>query len=222
MGRVLVVAAHPDDEILGMGATMAAHVDAGDQVSVLWVTDGSSTQYPGRPDLLARKYEEADAALAELGVAPAIRGALPDMSLNTVSHVRCNRVVESAVEQARAEVVYCVHPDVNLDHRAVHESVSVATRPRPGAHVRRVLSYAATSSAEWTPPFRDTFSPTWFVDVTDTLDAKLRAFDRHRTEHRPWPHPRSARAVTARAESWGSAVGVAAAEPFVLVREIRT
>ncbi|MBP2471915.1 LmbE family N-acetylglucosaminyl deacetylase [Crossiella equi] len=218
--RVLVVAAHPDDEVLGMGGTIARHVRRGDEVTVLWVTDGSSTQYPGRPDLLARKYREAEQALAELGGCASIRGELPDMRLDALPHVEVNQVVEQAVTGTGAQVVYCVHPDVNRDHRAVFESVAVATRPRPGTTVRRVLTYAALSSNEWTPAPHQTFVPTWFTDITEDLVAKQRAFACYRTEAREWPHPRSARAITAAAEHWGCSVGVAAAEPFLLVREI--
>lgn len=218
--RVLVVAAHPDDEILGMGGTIARHARAGDEVTVLWVTDGSSTQYTGRPEVVELKYGEAEAALRVLGARDWIRGGLPDMRLDTVPHVEVNRVVERAVEQTGAETVYCVHPDVNRDHRAVFESTAVAARPRPGSPVRRFLTYATLSGIEWTPAPETTFVPTWFVDIGDSLDAKLEAFSCYGTEKRDWPHPRSGRAIRAWAESWGAAVGTAAAEPFLLIREV--
>lgn len=217
---VLVVAAHPDDEVLGMAGTLARHAGAGDDVTVLWVTDGSSAQYPGRPDLARQKDEESEAALAVLGVRRWIRAGLPDMRLDTVAHVEVNQVVEAAVERLRPQVVYCVHPDVNRDHREAFAATAVATRPRPGSPVRAVLTYATASAAEWTPPSEATFAPTWYVDISAELELKLNAMACYRTELRPWPHPRSPEAITAAARACGAAVGVEAAEPFCLVRRI--
>ncbi|MFF5784661.1 PIG-L deacetylase family protein [Streptomyces sp. NPDC012693] len=217
--RILVVAAHPDDEVLGMGGTIAKHaLHEGAQVTVLCVTDGSSSQYPGDRTVLELKHEEARRAAKLLGVHEYLQRDLPDMRLDAVPHVEINAVVEQAVRDVEPHTVYTVHPDVNMDHRAVFRSVMVATRPRTDSPVRRVLSYAPISSVEWTPPFEATFTPTWFSDITDTLDAKVAAFECYETETRPWPHPRSSRAIRAHAAACGSGVGRDAAEPFVLVR----
>ena len=114
---------------------------------------------------------------------------LPDMRLDTLPHVDVNRVVEEQIDDFGPTVVYTVHPDVNRDHRALFDSVAVATRPVPGQTVRRVLTYAPTSSTEWTPSALNWFVPNWFVDVTDTLDRKLASFAHYRTEARDYPHP---------------------------------
>ena len=152
MSRVLVIAAHPDDEVLGMGGTIAMHaVVRQDAVRIVCVTDGSSTQYPGDAEKRAQKEEEARAAAAELGVTDYVHLDLPDMRLDTLPHVDVNRVVEEQIGDFEPTVVYTVHPDVNRDHRALFDSVAVATRPVPGQSVRRVLTYAPTSSTEWTP-----------------------------------------------------------------------
>jgi LmbE family N-acetylglucosaminyl deacetylase len=217
--RVLVVAAHPDDEVLGMGGTIARHAgEWGDDVRILCVTDGSSTQYPGDAERRGLKDEEARRAAAILGVTDYVHLDLPDMRLDTLAHVEVNGVVEEHVRDHRAEVVYCVQPDVNLDHRVLFDSVAVATRPAPGQSVRRVLTYAPTSSTEWTPAAANWFVPNWFVDVTTTLEQKLEAFAAYATERREWPHPRSERALRAHAAYFGATVGCEAAEPFVLVR----
>ena len=219
MTRVLVLAAHPDDEVLGMGGTIALHaVERGDEVRIVCVTDGSSTQYPGDHEIRARKEDEASAAAAELGVADYVHLELPDMRLDTLPHVEVNRIVEQHVDDFRPEVVYTVHPDVNRDHRALFDSVAVATRPVPGQPVRRLLTYAPTSSTEWTPAGVNWFVPNWFVDVTSTLERKLASFARYETEARPYPHPRSDRAIRAAAAFYGASCGCEAAEPFVLVR----
>ena len=219
--RVLVVAAHPDDEVLGMGGTIARHAgEWGDEVRILCVTDGSSTQYPGDAEKRALKEAEARRSAAILGVTDYVHLDLPDMRLDTLAHVEVNRVVEEHVADHRPEVVYCVQPDVNRDHRALFDSVAVATRPVPGQPVRRVLTYAPTSSTEWTPAPTNWFVPNWFVDVTSTIEAKIAAFAVYETESRPWPHPRNERALRAHAAFFGASMGCDAAEPFVLVRSI--
>ncbi|MFG1988069.1 PIG-L deacetylase family protein [Streptomyces albidoflavus] len=219
--RILVVAAHPDDDVLGMGGTVAKHaLVEGAEVSVLCVTDGSSSQYPGDRKIMELKWQEAQRAAKLLGVRDYLQKELPDMRLDSVPHVEINRVVEEAVDAIGPDTVYTIHPDVNLDHQAVFRSVMVATRPRTGGPVRRVLSYAPMSSVEWTPPFEATFRPTWFSDVSETLDAKVAAFACFETETRAWPHPRSSGSIRAHAAACGSGIGREAAEPFVLVRNI--
>jgi N-acetylglucosamine malate deacetylase 1 len=218
MTRVLVLAAHPDDEVLGMGGTIAVHVDRGDEVRVVVVTDGSTTQYPGDAEVRARKEDEAVRAAGELGVTDYLHLDLPDMRLDTLPHVEVNAVVEQHVREFAAECVYTPHPDVNRDHRALFASVAVATRPVPGQTVRRLYTYAPTSSTEWTPSGLNWFVPNWFVDVTATIERKVAAFAHYETERRDYPHPRSERAIRAAAEFYGSSCGCEHAEPFVLVR----
>ena len=158
-----------------MGGTIAVHaVERGDAVRIVCVTDGSSTQYPGDAAKRAQKEDEARRAAAELGVQDYVHLDLPDMRLDTLAHVEVNAVVEEHVRGFEPEVVYTPQPDVNHDHRALFDSVAVATRPVPGQTVRRLLTYAPTSSTEWTPAPVNWFVPNWFVDVTGTLRAEAR------------------------------------------------
>jgi len=218
MTRVLVIAAHPDDEVLGMGGSIAVHTDRGDVVRIVVVTDGSSSQYPGDDETRVRKEEEARRAAAELGVEDYVHLDLPDMRLDTLAHVDVNRVVEEHVRDSAPQVVYTAQPDVNRDHRVLFDSVAVATRPTPGQPVRRLLTYAPTSSTEWTPAPVNWFVPNWFVDITETIERKVAAFAHYETERREYPHPRSERAIRATASHHGSSCGCEYAEPFVLVR----
>ena len=219
MSRILVIAAHPDDEVLGMGGTIAMHaVVRQDAVRIVCVTDGSSTQYPGDADKKAQKEEEARAAAAELGVTDYVHLELPDMRLDTLPHVDVNRVVEDQIGDFEPTVVYTVHPDVNRDHRVLFDSVAVATRPVPGRTVLQRLTYAPTSSTEWTPAPLNWFVPNWFVEVTGTIGRKVAAFAHYETERREYPHPRSERAIRAASEFYGASCGCEHAEPFVLVR----
>lgn len=220
MTRVLVIAAHPDDEVLGMGGTIALHAGGGDQVRVVCITDGSSTQYPGDPAIRLQKEAEARRAASELGVSDYVHLDLPDMRLDTLPHVEINVVVEQQIRDFAPQVVYTVQPDVNRDHRALFDSVAVATRPTPDQVVRRVLTYAPTSSTEWTPAPVNWFVPNWLVDISGTLERKLAAFAHYETERRDYPHPRSERAIRATAEFYGASRGCEYAEPFVLVRSL--
>jgi LmbE family N-acetylglucosaminyl deacetylase len=221
MTRILVFAAHPDDEVLGMGGTIALHATVrGDAVRIVCVTDGSSAQYPGDAAKRAQKEEEARQAASELGVEDYVHLDLPDMRLDTLAHVEVNRVVEEHLSGFEPDVVYTPQPDVNHDHRALFDSVAVATRPVPGQPVRRLLTYAPTSSTEWTPAAVNWFVPNWFVDITATLERKLASFACYETELRAYPHPRSERAIRAAAELHGASCGCEYAEPFVLVRSL--
>jgi LmbE family N-acetylglucosaminyl deacetylase len=140
------------------------------------------------------------------------------MRLDTLAHVDVNKVVEEQVRDFGPVVVYTPQPDVNRDHRVLFDSVAVATRPTPGQPVRRLFTYAPTSSTEWTPAAVNWFVPNWFVDITETLERKVAAFAHYETERRDHPHPRSERAIRAAASFHGSSCGCEYAEPFVLVR----
>ena len=216
--NVLVFAAHPDDEVLGMGGTIALHADRGDAVTVVCLTDGSSAQYAGDDATREQKNEEAQAAAKVLGVAEYVHLDLPDMRLDTLAHVEVNKVIEDQLADFSPRIVYTAQPDVNRDHRVLFDSVVVATRPTPGQSARRLLTYAPTSSTEWTAAPVNWFVPNWYVDISETLERKVAAFAHYETERREYPHPRSERAIRATASHHGSSCGCEYAEPFVLVR----
>ncbi|WP_152042647.1 PIG-L deacetylase family protein [Salinigranum salinum] len=216
---VLAVGAHPDDEVLGPGGTLARHADVGDEVHVLIVTEGTTAQYDDE-SLAETKRKEARRCADTLGVAEVHFGDLPDMRLDDVPHVEVNAVVESVVDRIDPDTVYThARNEVNRDHVAVHESTLVATRPTSG--VDRVLAYETPSSTEWTGGSTPRFSPTAYVDVGDVLDRKVEAFAAYETETREFPHPRSAEALRARARTRGTEAGFGAAEAFELVVDRR-
>lgn len=218
--RILVVCAHPDDEVLGMGGTIARHALAGDRIHVLCLSEGSSAQYPDDPDRRRARTEASRTAAELLGVEELVQLDHPDERLDTVPQLELNRAVESHMARFAPEIVYCVHGDVNSDHRAVFRSTAVATRSTPAQSVRRVLAFAIPSSIEWTPTQIASFAPTWFVDVGATIERKLEAFACFDTEARPYPHPRSTEGLRAYAAFHGAAAGCELAEPFVLVRNV--
>lgn len=217
-GTVLVIGAHPDDEVLGAGGTIAKHSAAGDEVHVLIVTEGTTQQYDDE-DIVQQKKEHARQCADRLGAAAVHFGELPDMKLDDVPHVEVNAVIERTVEQIQPSVVYThSRREVNRDHVAVHDSTLVATRPDSG--VSAVVAYETPSSTDFSPKMTG-FAPDLFVDISGYLDAKLEAFGEYETERREPPHPRSADVLRAIATARGAAAGMEMAEAFDVLRMYR-
>jgi N-acetylglucosamine malate deacetylase 1 len=220
--KILVVAAHPDDETLGAGGTIARFARQGDDVSVCIVCDGVTARHSE----VDRQKECAERACEVLGVSRVIFCDLPDQRLDGLSLVDVIAPIERCVAEIRPDVVLThFEEDVNQDHGVVFNATMVATRPSPGASVQTVMCYETASSTEWAAPFTGkTFAPNLYIDITDTLDKKVEAMsvyaDTHVSELKPFPHPRSLEAVEIYARRHGVAVGAEAAEPFMLVRGV--
>lgn len=224
---VLVVAAHPDDEVLGCGGTIARHADAGDQVQVLIVAEGAtSRQLQSDRD---RATDELSALAQAAQHAGAILGAqgvelldLPDNRLDSLDRLDLIKQIEERIARHQPQVVYGHHAgDVNVDHRRLHEAVVTACRPTPGQPVRRLLSFEVASSTEWQPPgSAPPFQPNWFVNISDQWPRKREALAAYASEMRPWPHARSLEAIEHLARWRGAQVGVEAAEAFCLLRQL--
>lgn len=220
--RVLVVAAHPDDEILGCGATMARHAAQGDEVFVEIMAEGLTSRDGSAGAAELAQLRAAANAAGKLVGAKAVRlHGLPDNRLDTVPLLDVVKRIEAAIAEHAPQIVYTHHGgDLNVDHEIVSRAVMTACRPQPGAGVRTILAFEVPSSTEWRGPVADSFVPNWSVDVSDTLATKLKALEAYAGEMREWPHARSAAGVEALARWRGASVGVAAAEAFCLMRNI--
>ena len=225
-GTVLVVAAHPDDEVLGCGGTLARHAAAGDIVHVLIMAEGATARRAARCAAADRPkvqklQEAARKAAAALGTMPPSFGDLPDNRLDGIDLLDIIKVVERAVEECAPAVVYTHHGgDLNIDHQIVHRAVTTACRPLPGSPVHALYAFETPSSTEWaTAGLHDAFQPMRFVDIHPHMDAKLAALRAYELEMRPSPHPRSFEAVEALARWRGNSVGFTAAEAFMVLRE---
>lgn len=224
MEKVLVIAAHPDDEVLGMGGTIAKYTSRGDEVAILIVTDGSTSQYRDDArlqDILRAKRAETDRCAAILGVKKVFYGELPDMRLDVTPHVKINGAIENAVKEFRPSVVFTHFVgDVNIDHRKVYESTLVACRPVVGHCVKRLFLYSVPSSTEWnaqTPT--NAFLPNWYEDISgEYAEKKYKAMECYQTELRAYPHPRSIQYLRTADIAEGNRVGLLAAESFILLR----
>ena len=220
--NVLVIAAHPDDEVLGVGGTIPLIRKSGGEVTVLIVTDGSSTQYADDTKIHIHKKACMEQANEALGSTRVIQWDYPDMRLDGISHVDLNQSFEKLISEHQFDTVFVHHyGDINLDHRLIYESVLVATRPQPGQYVRNIFSYQVNSSTEWGARRQGSmFEPNYYVDITDTIETKLAAFRLYTDEIREHPHPRSEQALRDRAAVYGSEVGCNYAEAFRLILAI--
>ncbi len=218
---VLVVAAHPDDEVLGCGATLARHCAEGARVDALIMTDGIGAREPANhvSEVTLRKAA-ARRACDELGIQKLTLLAYPDNRMDEIALLDIVRDIERIVLELRPEVIYTHSAsDVNIDHRRVHDAVVSACRPLPGDCVQRLLFFETPSSTAWRPPSSlPPFAPNWFVDISDFMPQKLAALEAYAPEMRAFPHPRSMEAVTHLAAWRGSMIGVKAAEAFELGR----
>ena len=227
LNRVLVVAAHPDDEVLGCGGTIARHADLGHEVQVLIVAEGATSRQLQRDrlsvgDELSALAQSAKAAGSILGAAGVELLDLPDNRLDSIDRLDLIKHIEQRINRHQPQVVYVHHAgDVNVDHRRLHEAVVTACRPTPGHPVRRLLSFEVASSSEWQPTgSAPPFQANWFVDISAQWQRKREALLAYASEMRPWPHARSIKALEHLAHWRGAQVGVEAAEAFCLLRQM--
>lgn len=225
---ILVVAAHPDDEVLGCGGTIARHAAGGDDVHLAILGEGISSRHDRREEASATGLQalqvDARAAAAALGARGIVFGGLPDNRFDRVALLDVVKQVEDWIGTYRPAAIYTHHPgDLNVDHGVVFRAVLTATRPGAASvTVPDVYAFEVASSTEWAfqriePPFR----PSVFVDISATLDRKIAAMECYRSERRGAPHPRSPEALRAAAARWGSVAGMPAAEAFELIRSLR-
>jgi LmbE family N-acetylglucosaminyl deacetylase len=224
--NVLIVVAHPDDEVLGCGGTIALHAKRGDRVGVLYLTDGVTSRNKEDSNLLrtqiAARVRAAKIARKCLGVFETNlpRIVFPDNQMDTVPLLAIVNSIEHVLKRATPTVVYTHHAgDLNIDHQICHRAVMTACRPLPGSQIRRIYGIEVLSSTEWgSLPF----VPTRFVDISSTLSLKMDALRAYDEEMRPFPHARSYEAVEALAKLRGASVGLTAAEAFMVLRDIET
>lgn len=222
---VLVIAAHPDDEVLGCGGTLIKAAAAGAEIHLAFLADGIGARHPDpahRQAELDQRRAAARTAADILGAASIHFGDLPDNRLDSVPLLDLTQRVEALIARHRPTTLLTHHAgDLNIDHRRTHQAVMTACRPQPGHPVRTLLCFEVPSSTEWQPPGSGTpFTPNWFVDIGATLDGKLAALAAYAAEVRDWPHPRSGAGVEYLARWRGASVGCEAAEAFMLARQL--
>ena len=226
--RILVVAAHPDDEVLGCGALCAKLAMDGATVSVLILGEGATSrdQPPANSTMgeaVLQLQQQARRAAALLGAQPPLFGGFPDNRFDTVALLELIKCVEAAKAAVRPTLVLTHHAgDLNIDHVLTHRAVMTAFRPLPGEEVKELMAFEILSSTEYAAsPGFSPFVPTVFVDVAEYVDRKVEALAAYTAEMHAAPHARSEYAIRALAARRGSQAGLQNAEAFMLLRSVR-
>lgn len=223
--RVLVVAAHPDDEVLGCGGTVARKVKNGCEAYTLILGQGITSRYKKANaqkirDQIEELKKSVYAANEIIGVKEVFAHDFPDNKFDTVSLLEIVKVIENIKNKIKPDIIFTHYEkDLNIDHQITYKAVLTATRPLPNEVVKEIYSFEVLSSTEWSYP--TTFAPDVFFDIGDTIALKMKAMSEYKSELKEFPHPRSLQAIRLGAEYWGMKVGMRYAEAFKVVRILK-
>jgi LmbE family N-acetylglucosaminyl deacetylase len=233
--NILIVVAHPDDEVLGMGGTIVKHSSNGDKISILYLTTGiASRRNPGYSNKSSYNISSKDQSSLDqeikklkmdalksnkiLGITDSTFENFPDNELDSIPRLKIIKVIENQIEKTNPDIVYTNHyGDLNIDHKIVYESCLTACRP---IHKKnpKLFSFGVISSMEWNYP--GSFSPNYFVNISKYMSKKIRAMKAYRNELKKFPHPRSIENIEITGKKWGSFCGKNYAESFEIIRII--
>lgn len=230
--KILIVSAHPDDEIIGMGGTLKK-LSKDNDIKVLFLADGITARKQGgfknsneykttenqkksmKKEIEKRK-EHAKNALDVLGIKQTKFLDHPDNELDLVPFLKIVKEIEKEVMKTKCGIIFTHHHnDLNIDHRLAYEASITAARPLENSNVNSIISFEAISSSDWRQPY--SFKPNLFIDISKELSQKIMALKKYKNEIRKFPHPRSKEALEAMAIRWGSLYGYKAAEAFEIV-----
>ena len=233
--KILVIVAHPDDEVLGMGGTIKKLTKEGHNIKIVilatGITSRRSSNYSNSTDYkLDKKLEnitkkqlkelqkDAKNASKILGVTKLTMMNFPDNEMDKITNLEITKTIEKIINEFKPQIVYTHSEyDLNIDHRIIHNAVLTATRPSQKFTVKKVITFEVPSSTEWN--FSKKFIPNIFVDISKELSVKTRAMKAYQNEIRKFPHPRSIEGLEIIAKRWGTVSGFRAAEAFCLIRE---
>lgn len=213
--NVLVIAAHPDDEILGIGGTIKKLVNHGYKVITVIAAKGRKEEEHHIQQFMLK-------ANKHLGVDEVLFLELPNLLLETIPLVEITKSIESLLEKYTPAKIFTHHyGDTNRDHQILFQAVLTAARPLPGKKPVEILCFETVSSTEWSQHTNDKeFKPNYFVEITDTIADKIQSLQHYDVEMRPFPHPRSYDGVKYLARFRGMTVGVEYAEAFEIIRRV--
>lgn len=219
MKKILIVAAHADDEVLGCGGTIAKLINYGCRASTLILCDGvSSRENCNRGDQIERENQSKEANKI-IGIGRVANLGLPDNKLDTLSLLQIVKEITPYLLQSKPEMIFTHYGnDLNIDHRITYQAVLTATRPMAGESVKAIFSFEVASSTEWNYPL--SFMPDTYSVIDNEINLKLKAMEVYKDELREYPHPRSLKGIELQAQNWGMRVGVKYAEAFQTVRNL--
>ena len=215
MSKVLVIAAHPDDELLGCGGALIRHTDQGDEIQSIIMCEGESLRYEGKE---VNQHEATLNAAKIIGISKTNRFDFPDQRLDKYSLVDLIAPIEKVVNTYQPEIVYVQFGgDINRDHALTFEAASIALRPTTES-VREIYAFYTVGSTELKTPAQ--FNPNVWVNVENQIDRKIRAFSCYASEIREYPHPRSLEGIRNVAAFYGNQCCMKYAEAFMLMRKV--
>jgi len=223
--KILIVAAHPDDEVLGCFGTVARMIEEGCEAYTLILGEGKTSRSDsmdvsaGKDEmsLLNREMEEANRLI---GIKQVFTAGLPDNRFDSVDLLDVVKAVLKVKEEVLPDVIFTHYAnDLNIDHRVTYSAVLTACRPMEGETVKEIYSFEVLSSTEWNYPL--TFSPDTYFDISGTIEKKVEAMKLYASEIRDFPHPRSVDGIELNARWHGMRTGLKHAEAFKTVRVIK-
>ncbi len=227
MNRILVIAAHPDDEILGVGATIMKHVQNGSNAEAIILGEGqTSRSFLGdnlAVDLVEQLHDDTRKAGKIIGYSNIHFSRFPDNRFDRVDLLDIIKVIEQRLKEYKPDIIYTHHGgDLNIDHRRTFQAVLTATRPIGDYCVKEIYAFETLSSTEWNFSNKsNVFLPNVFQDVSEYIEQKCQAMKQYQTELCEFPHPRSIEGIQIAAKKWGSVAGVRYAEAFELIRMVQ-
>lgn len=223
----LVIAAHPDDEVLGCGGTIARLVSEQKEVHVLILGEGITSRQTGieasaneKIDMLRKNSRQAGVIL---GVSNIHFEFFPDNKFDSIPLLEIVKVIEAYIEKISPHTVFTHHgADLNIDHSVTSRAVLTATRPMSGCPVKRLYAFETLSATEWSfGQIGESFTPNCFINIQNHINQKIEAMDAYGGEIRNFPHPRSTKAIKTLANLRGSMAGMKFAEAFSIVRTLK-
>ena len=226
MDKIMVVAAHPDDEVLGAGGVIKKYSNSGKEIIAVILGEGQTSRYNKRKDVpsnvIGELHNNTFLSADVLGYKKIYFADFPDNRFDDVNLLDIVKFIEKIKEEFKPDIIYTHHGgDLNIDHKLTFQAVVTATRPITGVHiVNEIYAFETLSSTEWDFSYNIPFRPNVFVDITDTVKDKIKAMEYYKSELCKFPHPRSIEILKTSAMKWGSVIGCKYAEAFELIRKI--
>ncbi len=215
--KILIIAPHSDDEVLGCGGTIAKHTIKGDEVALCIVTKGYTPDWS--EEFMQKRQEQIKMSCEILGISKIYLMNYPTAKLDTIPQKELNQALKEVISDFKPDMMFIPHKgDLNKDHRLIFEAALVAARPIEHK-IKKILVYETLSETEWGQAI-ELFIPNVYVDITDTFAKKKEAMQAYENEIKPAPHPRSMEVIEALAVKRGSEAGMMKAEAFMLIREM--